>query len=462
MNESIIVSEEVKAYFSSHASLAALGRTVRKLKVFEPVTQTVKIAQKTVKYRPSEKLLDAFISLLAGAQGLVEINKRLKGDPGLQRAFGRMGCAEQSVVQDTLDACTAENVDQMHQAMQTLFRRHSQTYRHDYQLNWQVLDVDMSGRPCGKKAKFASKGYFAKQRNRRGRQEGYVIGTWYEEIVVERLFAGKTQLNTALRSLIEATENVLELQETQRKRTIVRIDSGGGSVDDINWLLGKEYQVHGKDYSGVRAKTLAESVNQWITDPADSNRQMGWVTIPADLYCRPVRRIAVRCRKKNGHWGYGVILSTLAPKDVLLLTGGYEQEVEDPRAVLLAYVNFYDQRGGSVEIEIKEDKQGLGTSKRNKKRFEAQQVLLQLEALAHNVLVWARQWLAPRCPKIARLGIKRLVRDVFQMDGFLIFDQTVDLLQIVLNRADPLAKELQLGLAAVLAHEHVAVSLGET
>lgn len=151
MDESIIVSEEIKAYFSSHASLAALGRKVRKLKVFELVTQTVQIAQTTVKYRPSEKLLDAFISLLAGAQGLVEINKRLKADPGLQRAFGRLGCAEQSVVQDTLDACTAENVSQMHQAVEKIFRRHSRTYRHDYQLDWQLLDVDMTGRPCGKK-----------------------------------------------------------------------------------------------------------------------------------------------------------------------------------------------------------------------------------------------------------------------------------------------------------------------
>jgi hypothetical protein len=150
---------------------------VTKLKLFEPIAQTVKIAQKTVKYRPSEKLMDAFISLLAGVQGLVEINKRLKADPGLQRAFGRMGCAEQSVVQDTLDACNGENVVQIHQAMESIFRRHSQTYRHDYQLDWQLLDADMTGRPCGKKAKFASKGYFAKQRNRRGRQAGYVIGT---------------------------------------------------------------------------------------------------------------------------------------------------------------------------------------------------------------------------------------------------------------------------------------------
>jgi hypothetical protein len=461
MDKSIIISERVKVHFSSHASLAALGRKVKKLRVFEPIGQQVKIAQKMVKYSPSEKLMDAFITLLAGAQGLVEINKRLKADPGLQQAFGRTGCAEQSVVQDTLDACSAENVAQMHQAMEAIFRRHSQTYRHEYQLNWQVLDVDMTGRPCGKKARFASKGYFAKQRNRRGRQEGYVIGAWYEEIVVERLFDGKTQLNKALRPLIEASESVLELDERKRQRSILRIDSGGGSIEDINWMLERGYQVHGKDYSGVRAKTLAESVTEWVQDPRDHGRQIGWVATQTDVYCRPVKRIAVRCRKKNGQWGCGVILSTLSPKDVLLLTGGYTQESEDPKAVLLAYVNFYDERGGGVEIEIKEDKQGLATSKRNKKRFEAQQMLIQLEALAHNVLIWARHWLAPRCPKIARLGIKRLVRDVFQIQGFLIFDQTV-LLQIVLNRADPLAKELSSGLASLLAQEHVAVSLGET
>ena len=287
MNKSIIISESVKAYFSGHASLAGIGRKVKKLKLFEPVTQKVKIAQKVVKYSPSEKLMDAFITLLAGAQGMVEINKRLKADPGLQRAFGRTGCAEQSVVQDTLDACTVENVAQMHQAMQAIFRRHSQTYRHDYQLNWQVLDTDMTGRPCGKKARFASKGYFAKQRNRRGRQEGYVIGTWYEEIIVERLFDGKTQLNKALHSLMEAAEQVLELDERKRQRTILRIDAGGGSVEDINWVLDRGYQVHAKDYSGVRAKALTESVTEWIIDPSDSRRQMGWVTVEADLYGRP-------------------------------------------------------------------------------------------------------------------------------------------------------------------------------
>ena len=77
--------------------------------------------------------MDAFISLLAGAQGLVEINTRLRTDIGLQRAFGRSVCAEQSVVQATLDASTAENMGQLRHALDEIYRSHSQGLRHDYQ-----------------------------------------------------------------------------------------------------------------------------------------------------------------------------------------------------------------------------------------------------------------------------------------------------------------------------------------
>jgi hypothetical protein len=204
MNESIIVSEEVKQYFSAHATLAALGVKVCEMKLFELIAQQVKITQKTVKYTPIEKLMDAEIAILAGAHGMVEINKRVRPDRGLQAAFGRNGCAEQSVVQNTLDACVQENVAQMQAALDLIYRQHSQGYRHNYQKGWQLLDADMTGRPCGKKAAFATKGYFAKQRNRRGRQEGYLIATHYEEIVAKQLFDGKTQLTKALRPLVEA------------------------------------------------------------------------------------------------------------------------------------------------------------------------------------------------------------------------------------------------------------------
>jgi len=456
------ISEQYKRHFSAHATLVAIGIKVRALKLFEPIGQEVKIAQKSVKHTPVEKLQDGFIAILAGAHGLVEINKRLRPDAALQRAFGRDRCAEQSVVQDTLDACTAENVEQMQRAMDGIYRQHGQAYHHDYVQQWQLLDVDLTGRPCGKKAAFASKGYFAKQRNRRGRQVGYVVAAGYEEIVYEEVFGGQTHLSQALPSLAEAAEKRLNLDEVKCQRTILRVDSGGGSVADVNWALSRGYQFHGKDYSAQRVLTLADSVTEWVTDPHDPGRQTGWVTTPTDVYCRPVKRIAVRCRKKNGQWGMGVILSTLTPQDVLLLTGQPVERIQDPQAVLLAYVYFYDQRGGGVEIEIKEDKQGLGTGKRNKKRFPAQQMVAQLEALAHNTLVWARRWLARDCPKLAHWGMLRLVRDVFHMNGIIVLDHTARILHIILNQADPLAKDLCASLAALLSQEQVAVILGET
>src|SRR2546421_1136370 len=114
MNESTTLATKT---FTGSASLAAVGIKLAELKLFEPIEQQVQIAQKTVKDRPSDKLYDAWISILAGAQGLVEINTGLRADPTLQRAFGQSRCAEQSVVQDTLNACTTENVEQMYQAM---------------------------------------------------------------------------------------------------------------------------------------------------------------------------------------------------------------------------------------------------------------------------------------------------------------------------------------------------------
>jgi hypothetical protein len=39
--------------------------------------------------------------------------------------------------------------------------------------------------------------------------------------------------------------------------------------------------------------------------------------------------------------------------------------VGDKRAVMETYAAFYNQRGGTVEIEIKEDKQGVDMTKRS-------------------------------------------------------------------------------------------------
>jgi len=155
MNESITKATK---QFTGCASLAALGVKLKQLDLFGPIRKTVQIAQKTVKHTPIDKLYDAFISLLAGAHGLVEINTRLRADVALQAAFGREACAEQSVVQETLDACTAENVNQMEQALDSIYRQHGRGYRHDYRAGLQLLDVDMSGCLAGRRPPLPPKG----------------------------------------------------------------------------------------------------------------------------------------------------------------------------------------------------------------------------------------------------------------------------------------------------------------
>lgn len=455
------ISDKVREQITAKAGLVGLGIRIRESGILQVLATEVKIHQKTVKYAPHEKLTDGLITILSGAKGFVETNKRVRSDVVLQAAFGRNGCAEQSVVQDTLDACTEVNVKQMQSAVDTIFREHSQTARHDYGADWLVVEVDMTGHPCGRKAEFASKGYFAKQRNRRGRQEGYVVASQYGEVVVKRVYDGTTQLNTAFQPLIQAAQQTMQWTPEQRTRIIVRVDSGAGSVEDVNWALKQGYQFHGKDYSGRRAENLVKSVTEWFSDPRDADRQMGWVTEPTELYIRPVQRIAVRCRKNNGQWGTGVILSTLSAREVLLLNGQSPDLETQPQAVILAYVRFYDQRGGGVEIEIKEDKQGFATTRRNKKRFAAQQMVCQLETLAHNLLVWARNWLAPFAPQIARLGMLRMVRDILHITGKVELTEHNLIRKIVLNSADPFAKLIQPGLASLLALEQVAVHSGE-
>ena len=276
--------------YSPRATLCAIGIKLRSLKFFDTIAEHVHVKQKTIKHTPVEKLTDAFIAILSGAHGLTEINTRVRSDAALQRAFGRSCCAEQSVVQETLDACTVENVRQMKHAFKALMRSHSRAYRHPYQSKLQLLDVDMTGLPCGRRAEKASKGYFANHPHRYGRQMARVVATHYEEVVLDWVGPGNVQLNRCLRPLIEETEWMLDLDAGRRARTVLRIDAGGGSLNDVNWLLSRGYQIHGKDISLQRAAGIAPTVKEWFDDPIPPGRQIGGATCGSHDYEREVRR----------------------------------------------------------------------------------------------------------------------------------------------------------------------------
>ncbi|MEM9092634.1 MAG: hypothetical protein AAGC93_28375 [Cyanobacteria bacterium P01_F01_bin.53] len=119
-------ASEQSVYLSARTFLAGVGAKLKNVDLLlGPIAEHVKINPKTVKDSPVEKLYDGFIGLLCGAKGMVEVNKLVRSDRGLQQAFGGSRCAEQSVIQETLDASTAENVSEMYQAMDQIYRQHS-------------------------------------------------------------------------------------------------------------------------------------------------------------------------------------------------------------------------------------------------------------------------------------------------------------------------------------------------
>jgi hypothetical protein len=446
--------------YSAQASLASLAVHMRHTKVWATIKRKVHIVQKVIKYHPLDKVQDAFITILAGGHGLVEVNTRLRPDEGLQRAFGRQGCADQSTISDTLNACTPETVTQMRAAVQELYQRHSQGYHHPYGQRHQLLDVDMSGMPAGRQGQGVTKGYFSGQRNRRGRQLGRVLATEYDEIVVDRLYSGQTQLEQSLQELVQASEAVLDLDEGRRARTVVRVDGGGGRDADVNWLLERGYLVLIKVKNWQRATKLSRSVRRWVSDPKTADRQVGWVEQPHP-YQRATCQLAVRSRQRDGTWHERVLVLNLP--DALLFELAGEARPGEPTAdqVGLAALHAYDRRGGGVETSLRGSKQGLGLTRRNKRSLAAQEMLVLLAQLAYNLATWTRQHLAASSPRLGKFGPLRMVRDLFHIPGRLRFDSEGHLLEITLCHNHELAPPLVQAVSSLLAQDGTALNLGQ-
>jgi hypothetical protein len=103
--------------------------------------------------------------------------------------------------------------------------------------------------------------------------------------------------------------------------------------------------------------------------------------------------------------------------------------------------------------------------KRQKKRMAAQRMVQALTSLAHNVTIWSREWLVKQsetaAKKVGKLGVMRLIRDLFRVSGRVVLSTTGRVERIVLNRADPIGRAVADALAVLLTPEHIPVRLGQ-
>jgi hypothetical protein len=446
--------------FSGHASLALIAEWTKSNRIWEEMVAKVHIHQKTVKHSPSDKLKDLLINIWAGGARISSVNTVLRTDEGLQRLFGRNTCAEQSTISETLNMVSGENVIEMADFMRQVYRDHSSFYRHDYKKHWLLMDVDLTGLTAGRKAEGSEKGYFSGERNGRGRQVGRVYASQYDEIVHEQLYPGKVQLEASLLELVEKAETVLDSNENRRKRTIVRVDGGGGTDKNIDQLLLDGYWLVIKVKNWQRTQKLIKTVTTWHRLSELPGHDVGWVEMPHP-YAKATRQLAIRWPKEKGGFHYCVLVFNLSDLMIFQLAGLLMPKNLTDQDLFSAIMQAYNLRSGGVETSIKNSKQGLGLNKRNKKRFHAQHMLLLLAQLAYNIAVWVRRQLAQHSATLAGFGLLRLIRDAFHISGKVSCNEKGVVNLIILNQSHKLANAIQQTWQACFARNDLSLILGK-
>jgi hypothetical protein len=411
---------------TSFAPLGVLGYCLTRTQFLAPVWAGLDLALKTVDHAPQAKLLDLLVSILAGCRAVVQVNTRLRPDIALARAWGRDRFADQSTLARTLDAFSSVEVAQLRHGSEALFRQESQVLHHDFTRGWLWLDIDLTPLPISKHAEGSTKGKF-NRKNRYGRQLARVHAPQYHETLFSRVYTGNQESSPAYIPTLDAIEVFLLLTSAQKEYTILRSDAGFGSDANINYALDAGWQVLTKNKGGRRPQAFARQIADEDWRPFGSERWVARAVVPP-TYVRP---IVLRWLTSSGQVKHAVAICSV------------------PTWTMEETIAHYDDRG-ACETEIQADKGGLKLERRRKKRLAAQEALVLLTDIAHNLLAWVLQWMFPDAP-LAAFGTTRLVEDVFHLPGRLLFHGE-RLTEVQLNRLHPHAEAVAIGLERLLSH----------
>jgi Transposase DDE domain group 1 len=237
--------------------------------------------------------------------------------------------------------------------------------------------------------------------------------------VVSLLAPGNQTSSACLRPTVAAVAQVLGLTPAQRRRTVLRLDGGFGPDANLNWALWHGYHVLAKGYSGKRANAFARAVARWEEWRAGER----WVA-PAPTRLRDDRRTqtaVLKWKTEQGTYGHRLLTTSLLAH------------------TWAALAEAYDDRA-AIEAEMKADKGGLQHHRRRKRRLAAQEALVLLTDLAHNLLAWTRSWIFRDSP-FADAGIYRMVNELLPIPGKVLVKDG-QIVKLRLKASHPLARPM--------------------
>jgi hypothetical protein len=346
----------------------------------------------------------------------------------LARAWGRDRFADQSTLARTLDAFGSAEVCQLRQGSEAFFRRESRVLRHNYAQDWLWLDIDLTPLPISKRAEGSTKGKFDRK-NRYGRQLARVHAPQYHETLFSRVYPGKQESSPAYVPTVEALQTFLNLTPAQKRRAILRSDAGFGSDANVNYALNAHWQILTKNKGGRRPPAFARQIaaDDWL-----SLGRERWVAqaVAPPTYARPTQCLVLRWLTSNKQVKHAVVICSVTSW------------------TMANTIAHYDDRG-ACETEIQADKSGLKLERRRKKRLAAQEALVLLTDIAHNLLAWVAHWMFPGEP-LADFGTTRMIEDVLHLPGRLFFHHE-RLTEVQLNRLHPYVEPVAAGLERLLS-----------
>lgn len=252
----------------------------------------------------------------------------------------------------------------------------------------------------------------------------------YHETLFSHLYPGKQDSGSAYQPILDALATTLPLPVAHKQRTVLRSDGGFGSDANVDYALTAGWQLLAKGKGGKRPTAMARKVPVSAWQALDQGR---WIALAPDppIYAKPTHHFVLSWLTSAGQLKYSTLVCSLMDWTMPNILAAYDKR-------------------GSCETEIQADKRGLLLERRRKKHLYAQEALILMTDVAHNLLAWTSQWMFAQTP-LADFGPLRLTQDLLTIPGRLHFKHQ-RLVEVELKESHPYAIQVAVGLQRLLDH----------